>query len=154
MVTSGFERRTRAGATYATLALFAVYCLFPFLWMVDTALKPPGEVRSLNPTFWIVNPTLENFRHVLTDGNFLVYFRNSVIVAGGATVLSLMIAIFCGYALSRFPREPITRTVGGALLLSQMILAPISCASSASCPPIARLSSSIARSPFRYAPSC
>jgi multiple sugar transport system permease protein len=130
MVTSGFERRTRAGATYATLALFAVYCLFPFLWMVDTALKPPGEVRSLNPTFWIVNPTLENFRHVLTDGNFLVYFRNSVIVAGGATALSLMIAIFCGYALSRFPREPITRTVGGALLLSQMIpgvllLAPI-----------------------------
>jgi multiple sugar transport system permease protein len=130
MVTSGLERRARAGATYAALALFAVYCLFPFLWMVDTALKPPGEVRSLNPTFWIVNPTLENFRHVLTDGNFLVYFRNSVIVAGGATVLSLMIAIFCGYALSRFPREPITRTVGGALLLSQMIpgvllLAPI-----------------------------
>ena len=105
MVTSGFERGARACLTYATLALFAAYCLFPFLWMVDTALKPPGEVRSLNPTFWIVHPTLENFNHVLTDGNFLVYFRNSVIVAGGATLLSLMVSIFCGYALSRFPRE-------------------------------------------------
>jgi multiple sugar transport system permease protein len=130
MVTSGFERRLRAGATYATLALFAVFCLFPFLWMLDTSLKPPGEVRSLNPTFWIVNPTLENFNHVLTDGNFLVYFRNSVIVAGGATLLSLTVSIFCGYALSRFPREPIARAVGGALVLSQMIpgvllLAPI-----------------------------
>jgi multiple sugar transport system permease protein len=130
MVTSGLERRLRAGATYATLALFAVFCLFPFLWMLDTSLKPPGEVRSLNPTFWIVNPTLENFNHVLTDGNFLVYFRNSVIVAGGATLLSLTVSIFCGYALSRFPREPIARAVGGALVLSQMIpgvllLAPI-----------------------------
>jgi ABC-type glycerol-3-phosphate transport system permease component len=28
--------------------------------------------------------------------------RNSIIVAGGATALSLVIAIFCGYALSRF----------------------------------------------------
>jgi multiple sugar transport system permease protein len=130
MVTSGFERRAGAAATYATLALFAIFCLFPFLWMLDTSLKPPGEVRSLNPTFWIVHPTLDNFNHVLTDGNFLVYFRNSVIVAGGATLLSLMVSIFCGYALSRFHREPIARTVGGALVLSQMIpgvllLAPI-----------------------------
>ena len=130
MVTSGLERQARAGATYATLALFAVFCLFPFLWMLDTSLKPPDEVRSLNPTFWIVHPTLVNFNHVLTDGNFLIYFRNSVIVASGATLLSLMVSIFCGYALSRFPREPIARTVGGALLLSQMIpgvllLAPI-----------------------------
>ncbi len=98
--------------------------------MVDTALKPPGEVRSVNPTFWIVHPTLENFNHVLTDGNFLVYFPNSVIVAGGATLPSLMVSIFCGYALSRFPRDPVARAVGGALLLSQMIpgvlvLAPI-----------------------------
>jgi multiple sugar transport system permease protein len=51
VVTSRFERGARAYATYATLALFAAYCLFPFFWMVDTALKPPGEVRSLNPTF-------------------------------------------------------------------------------------------------------
>jgi ABC-type glycerol-3-phosphate transport system permease component len=38
---------------------------------------------------------------VVTDGNFLLYFRNSVIVAGGSTLLALTVSIFCGYALSR-----------------------------------------------------
>ena len=63
----------------------------------------------------------------MTDGNFLLYFRNSVIVAGGATLLALTVSIFCGYALSRFPTQPLSRTVGAALLLSQMI--PGSCCS-------------------------
>ena len=42
-------RRLAAAVTYATLAAFAAFCLFPFLWMLDTALKPAGEVRSLQP---------------------------------------------------------------------------------------------------------
>jgi multiple sugar transport system permease protein len=121
MVTSGFDRALRTGATYATLCVLAAFCVFPFLWMLDTALKPAGEVRSVNPTFWIATPTLENFRHVISDANFLVYFRNSVVVAGGSTLLALTVSVFCGYALSRFPRQPLSRAVGGALLLSQMI---------------------------------
>jgi ABC-type glycerol-3-phosphate transport system permease component len=121
MVTSRFERASAKIATYAVLAAFCAFCLFPFLWMIDTALKPLLEVRSANPTFWIQNPTLENFIHVINDDNFLIYFRNSVIVAGGSTLLTLMVSVFCAYALSRFPREPTSRAVGGALLLSQMI---------------------------------
>jgi multiple sugar transport system permease protein len=121
MVTTGSGRRIAEVTTYATLVVFSAFCLFPFFWMLDTALKPPEEVRSANPTFWILRPTLENFHHVLTDGNFLIYFRNSVIVAGGSTLLALVVSVFCSYALSRFPREPASRAVGGALLLSQMI---------------------------------
>jgi multiple sugar transport system permease protein len=121
MVTSGIERTVRTTTTYGVLCALAAFCIFPFLWMIDTALKPPDEVRNANPTFWIAKPTLENFRHVVNDGNFLVYFRNSMIVAGGSTLLALMVSIFCGYALSRFHREPLSRTVGTALLLSQMI---------------------------------
>jgi ABC-type glycerol-3-phosphate transport system permease component len=121
MVTGGIERTVRTTTTYGVLCALAAFCIFPFLWMIDTALKPPDEVRNANPTFWIAKPTLENFRHVVNDGNFLVYFRNSMIVAGGSTLLALMVSIFCGYALSRFHREPLSRTVGTALLLSQMI---------------------------------
>ena len=121
MVASGFEKATSRIAAYLTLAAFCIFCLFPFLWMVDTALKPLAEVRSANPTFWIQHPTLENFIHVVSDDNFLVYFRNSIIVAGGSTLLTVTVSVFCAYALSRFPHEPTTRAVGGALLLSQMI---------------------------------
>jgi ABC-type glycerol-3-phosphate transport system permease component len=121
MVTSGFERAARAGGTYAVLCALTAFCVFPFLWMLDTSLKPADEVRNASPTFWIANPTFENFRHVIGDANFLIFFRNSVIVAGGSTLLALTVSIFCGYALSRFPRQTLSKAVGGALLLSQMI---------------------------------
>ncbi|THD44444.1 MAG: carbohydrate ABC transporter permease [Bradyrhizobium sp.] len=130
MVIGGLERTTRVFTTYTILALFVAFCLFPFLWMIDTSLKPVAEVRSLNPSFWIVHPTLDNFRRVLADDNFPIYFRNSVIVAGGSTIFTLIVSTFCGYALSRFPRQRLTQAVGSALLVSQMIpgvliLAPI-----------------------------
>ena len=121
MVTSGIERATRNAVTYTILVAIAAFCVFPFLWMLDTSLKRADEVRTSHPTFWILQPTLENFRHVMTDGNFLLYFRNSVIVAGGSTLLALTVSIFCGYALSRLPAQSLSRAVGAALLLSQMI---------------------------------
>lgn len=121
MVRSKSEALASRIVTYAILLLFSAFCLFPFLWMLDTSLKPLAEVRSVHPTFWIRHVTLENFRHVLSDSAFLVYFRNSMIVAVGSTVLATVISIFSAYALSRFPRDPTSRTIGGALILSQMI---------------------------------
>jgi ABC-type glycerol-3-phosphate transport system permease component len=87
MVTARLERAVRSGANYRTLCVFAAFCIFLFLWMADTALKPIDEVRAAHPTFWIIRPTLENSRHVLTDGDCLIYFRNSAIVAGGSITL-------------------------------------------------------------------
>ena len=121
MVTGSTRRIGFAALTYATLGLFSAYCLFPFLWMVDTALKPTADIRSLNPTFLIAAPTLEHFADVLLRSPFLVYFRNSLIVGIAASVLTLVVAVFCSYALSRWSRQGAVRAVGGALLLSQMI---------------------------------
>jgi ABC-type glycerol-3-phosphate transport system permease component len=121
MVSGRSARMTGAALSYCTLILFSVYCLFPFLWMVDTALKPTAEIRSVNPSFLITAPTLEHFRTVLLNSPFLVYFRNSLIVGLTSTLLTLMISIFTGYALSRWTRQGTVRAVGGALLLSQMI---------------------------------
>jgi multiple sugar transport system permease protein len=121
MVTGRTRRIGFAALTYATLGLFSAYCLFPFLWMVDTALKPTEDIRSLNPTFLIRTPTFAHFRDVLLDSPFLVYFRNSLIVGLAATILTLIVSVFCSYALSRWPRQGPVRAVSGALLLSQMI---------------------------------
>jgi multiple sugar transport system permease protein len=121
MVIGSSQRTLRGLLTYGALIVFAAYSLFPFLWMVDTALKPVDEVRSAAPGFWIDSPTLSNFARVLLDSAFLTYFRNSLIVASGATILTISIAVFCSYALSRWAFLPLSRLVGGALLLSQMI---------------------------------
>lgn len=121
MVISRKARIFQQCLTYAILLGFSVFCLFPFLWMLDTALKPPVEVMTADPTFVIDNPTFENFRRVLFDTQFAVYFRNSLIVAVFATVLTVSLGIFASYALSRWPYLPVTRLVGGGLIVSQMI---------------------------------
>jgi len=121
MVVSDTTRRLNEAATYAVLIVLTIICLFPFVWMVDTALKPLSEVQSLHPTLWIAHPTLESFHRVLFQTQFPVYFRNSLLVAISTTLLTLVVAVFAGYALSRWPHGSITKTVGSALLLSQMI---------------------------------
>ena len=121
MVSGRATRITTAWVSYGTLILFSAYCLFPFLWMLDTALKPTAEIRSINPTFLTSTPTLEHFRYVLLNSPFLIYFRNSLIVGLASTVLTLIVSIFTAYALSRWARQGAVRAVGGGLLLSQMI---------------------------------
>ncbi|RIX98158.1 carbohydrate ABC transporter permease [Aureimonas flava] len=121
MVTPQSHRLLARGLTYIILLGFSVFCLFPFLWMVDTALKPVSEVMSSRPTFWISAPTLSNFGKVVLDSAFLTYIGNSLIVSLASTVLTLTLAIFASYALSRWGYLSVARTIGGALVVSQMI---------------------------------
>jgi ABC-type glycerol-3-phosphate transport system permease component len=75
----------RAVGLYAAGAVLFIGAAFPFLWMLSTALKPSGEIFA-TPRFVPLSPTLENFWRLFADTSFLVFFRNSVVVAG-ATVL-------------------------------------------------------------------
>ncbi|MDQ0878549.1 multiple sugar transport system permease protein [Paenibacillus sp. V4I3] len=107
--------------TYGVLVILATYCLFPFLWMADTALKPIQEVRTSHPTFMINNLTFGNFSRVLLESKFVTFFGNSMYVAATTTILSLIISIFAGYALSRFSSYRGVKAVSITMLLSQMV---------------------------------
>ncbi len=107
--------------TYAILLGFALFCLTPVIWMLDTALKPVDEIRTIDPHLLIAHPTLAHFATVLLDTHFSLYFRNSVIVAVGTTLIALFVAIFSGYALSRFPGHDVVRAVSKMLVVSQMV---------------------------------
>lgn len=96
-----FTRATR----YGVLTAFSVFCLFPFMWMVDTAFKPMDEVLSSAPSFIIRHPTLFNFKTVLLHSPFLIYLRNSCIVSGFSTLLTMTSATTPGIMLFRGARE-------------------------------------------------
>lgn len=107
--------------TYVLLVFFSVYCIFPFIWMVISALKPKTEIRTATPSFLISEPTLENFKRVLFDVGFLNYIKNSMLVSVVACVLSMIIAILAGYALSRYYKMKLVKVSNLAMMLSQMI---------------------------------
>lgn len=78
-----------------------IYLLFPFYWALVSALKTYPELIKAPATYWPENPTLASFKAVFQNGDFLRALRNSTIVAVSATILSLLIGAFAGYALGK-----------------------------------------------------
>ena len=115
------NRKIAQVVTYVLLVVFSVYCIFPFVWMVISALKPKTEILTATPSFAIIEPTLENFKRVLFDVGFLNYIKNSLLVSVVACVLSMIVAILAGYALSRYFKLKLVKASNLAMMLSQMI---------------------------------
>lgn len=118
------EKRTEKACTilrYALLFVVSVWCVFPFLWMTISAFKPKNEIRVATPSLIIHHPTMRNFSYLLFDKGFLTYIKNSFVVSVCACVISLAIAIFAGYALSRYYRSRIVKLSNMFMMLSQMI---------------------------------
>jgi multiple sugar transport system permease protein len=95
------ERRDTFGRVLLWLAVAAivVFCLFPFYWLINTSLKTGADLSSAN--LLPPDPTLDNYTSIYTDSAFTMALRNSAIVAGSVTILSLLIGSFAGYALAR-----------------------------------------------------
>jgi multiple sugar transport system permease protein len=92
----------RAFGTYLPLALFALFLLFPFYWMVLTAVKPNAELvsSSANP-FVVVRPTLDHVRYLLTSTEYPRWFWNTMEVTLGATALSVAVSFLAAFAIAR-----------------------------------------------------
>ncbi|MBX5444956.1 carbohydrate ABC transporter permease [Sphaerobacter sp.] len=87
---------------YILLAIIVVYLIFPFYWVIRSAIVPNSVQFTTPVVYWPDDPTWDNFRTVLTDRRFLRSLLNSAIVAGTVTLLSLAIGASSAYALGRF----------------------------------------------------
>jgi multiple sugar transport system permease protein len=108
--------------TYLLLAGSVSWALFPILWMVSTSIKLPVDYYS-DPPVWVpTQPTVQNWVSLFTDLEGAQYFRNSLIVSVGTTVLTLALSIPTAYAIAR-------HRVGGDKfsfwILSQRMLPPV-----------------------------
>lgn len=81
------------------IAIVAVVFLAPVLWMVSSGFKNPDAVTALPPQI-LFHPTLQNFVKVLTTMPFLRFAWNSTIVAGGATILGVVLGVPAAFAVS------------------------------------------------------
>jgi ABC-type glycerol-3-phosphate transport system permease component len=98
---------TRASPAHAALLwtvtiAVAVVVIFPFYWMLNTSLKPSAEVFASPPTFVSSQWSLDAYRSLFATRAIGRYFVNSLIVALGATALSVVLASLAAYGLTRF----------------------------------------------------
>ena len=102
---------------YACLATLAVFILFPVYYMIVTSLKSQREVFR-NPGLWISEPTLANYAELARSG-FPRSLLNSFVVAGGATVISLVVGVLAAYSLVCL-RYRLRGTIRNALILAYL----------------------------------
>jgi multiple sugar transport system permease protein len=96
------ERRWALIGAYIALGVFVVFFLTPPLYMLITSLKSSAEIADLGGNPWLVShPTLENYRDLLTTGNYVRHFANSVIVTVSVVAVTMVISTFAAFALSR-----------------------------------------------------
>ncbi len=117
------KSRTRkqilTGLRYLAIITGAVVVLFPIYLMLTTSLKPRVAAFAIPPE-WTFVPTLSSYATVLFDDNFLRFFSNSVQVALGATVGSVLIAALAAYGIVRFRFKGSQVFVGGTLVLKMI----------------------------------
>jgi raffinose/stachyose/melibiose transport system permease protein len=102
-------------STYLLLGIWTIYTLFPIIWMYYSSVKSLPEL-TVNKWLPTLHPRWENYveawsgvvKGSATSSQTVpipvsLYFKNSVIVAIGSTLLTMIVASFASYALARRP---------------------------------------------------
>jgi ABC-type glycerol-3-phosphate transport system permease component len=92
-----------------------VLVLFPIFWMVLASVRPVMEVLAYPPEWIPQQFTLEYYRQLFQDNEYVMYLRNSYVVAVGTTLWSLFLASLAAYGFSRY------KVPGGRAILLCML---------------------------------
>jgi trehalose/maltose transport system permease protein len=92
------------------LGVLLFYLLFPFYWAIVSSLKTSNQLFATPISYVPQTPQWVNYVSIFTTQPFGRFLFNSLLVAGGTTLLSLLFGVFAAYAIGRFQfrgRQPI-----------------------------------------------
>lgn len=84
---------------YLLLSLWAIFALFPLVWMVIITFKTDAQMYT---TTFLFDPTLKNYQQVLLHSDYFKTFLDNIIVSSGAVLLSVVVGVPAAYALARY----------------------------------------------------
>ncbi len=108
-IRSNYSARTRAPLStilgkigfWLLVVVIIVYTLFPFYWAIVSSLTPTNDLYATPVKFWPQNVTLEHYRTVFNNSNFVRALLNSTIVSFSVVILALLLGTLGAYALGR-----------------------------------------------------
>jgi multiple sugar transport system permease protein len=123
------ERRVTALLVNGALLIVAAVALAPIVWMVSVSFMQPGEASQFPPPWWPDQPTLHNYRELFLRAGMGRYFANSLIIATGVTLVSVLLNTLAGYAFAKLRftgRERTFRMLLAALVIpAQVAMMPL-----------------------------
>ena len=112
----------RVVTLYIPLGLILIVLLFPFYWMALTSIKPDEQLIDMNTynPFWVVHPTFKHISKLLFETQYPRWLWNTMYVAVGATVLSIIASVLAAYAIVRL-RFKGADTVGVLIFFAYLV---------------------------------
>ncbi len=106
------------------LGIFGIISILPLYLIVINAFKPLNEIFMYPPKFYVVNPTLDNFRDMYqlignTSVPFSRYIFNTVFIVLLGTVGSVIFSSMAAYPLAKYT-FPGSRTMSSIIVYSLM----------------------------------
>jgi len=84
---------------------FGFLIFFPILWMVLASFKTELEAFAIPPSFLFFHWTTENYATVQERSDYLLHAMNSIIIAGGSTLIALVIAVPAAWSMAFSPTK-------------------------------------------------
>ena len=84
---------------------FGFLIFFPILWMVLASFKTELEAFAIPPSFLLFHWTTENYATVQERSDYLHHAMNSIIIAGGSTLIALLIAVPAAWSMAFSPTK-------------------------------------------------
>ncbi|MGZ7442406.1 sugar ABC transporter permease [Paenibacillus sp. TH7-28] len=96
------KSRLEVAGIYLVVVVMFLVIIYPLLWVFGISLNPGTSMYSA--TIIPKNASFEHYRWLFTnqDSNYLLWYKNTLIVASAKTVLSLTVTLFIAYAFSRY----------------------------------------------------
>jgi ABC-type maltose transport system permease subunit len=116
-MTMASRRRLDTAWRLLVAFIFIVYALFPILFVIGTSLNPAGTLQTSG--IFPRNPTLDNYRNLLTNTAFPRWMLNSLFVSTVTAIITVALCALAAYSFSRFRFRSRVRLLQG-LLLSQV----------------------------------
>jgi sorbitol/mannitol transport system permease protein len=93
--------------TFNTVLAWSIGLLifFPILWTILTSFKTEGQAIADPPLFFMFDWTLENYAIVQERSDYLRFLTNSIIIAGGSTLLGIFVAVPAAWSMAFVPSK-------------------------------------------------
>ena len=101
------RRVTARRIVVSTLAawFFGGLIFFPILWMVLTSFKTELEAFTIPPSFLFFDWTIENYATVEERSDYFHHAMNSIVIAGGSTIIAALIAVPAAWSMAFSPTK-------------------------------------------------
>jgi multiple sugar transport system permease protein len=94
----------RIALFFVALVIVSPVVLF-FIWMLSLSLKFEIDNGAYPPILIPDRFAWQNYAQVFRENDFFLYFLNSILVTGSATILALLVGVPAGYGIARLKAD-------------------------------------------------